>query len=77
MTLNYVLWPYFGAEYGKCSFVGIYLFSLYQHTLTSNSTIRQHHSTTLPLYHLHTANIEIWSSISGWLIVVREIVNPT
>ena len=73
MTLNYFLCPISVHDLNNVHFVGIYIFPLHQHTVTSNNTIRQKHSTKILLYHHHKGNIERRSSIRGWPIVVREI----
>ena len=73
MTLNYVLCHISVQNLENAHFVGIYIYSLHQHTSTINSTIQWNHLTTLPLYHLHTANIGRRISIRGWLITVRDI----
>ena len=42
MALNYILFPILVQNLEKCTFLGIYLFSLHQHTATSNIIIQQH-----------------------------------
>ena len=62
--------PYFGAES-----VRLYIWRYISISPASiHSNYQQHHLATLPLYHLYRASIEIWGSIRGRTIVVREIV---
>ena len=45
--------PYFGAEYGKMLILKLYIYF----PASTHSDEQQHHSTTLPSYHLYIANI--------------------
>ena len=62
--------PYFSAESGKIYILKVHI----SFSCINTQYNQQHHSMTLPLYHLHTAKIEICGYIRGGTIVVREIV---
>ena len=53
MTLNYFLCPISAQNPDKCTFWRY----MYISPASTHRDKQQHHSTTLPLYHLHTANI--------------------
>ena len=55
----------------KCTFCRY----IYNFPVSTHSDEQHHHLTTLPLYRLHTADIERLSSIRSWIIVVSEIAN--
>ena len=70
MTLNSVLCPISVQNQETCTFWSY----IYIYSASTYSDKKQHHFTTLPLYHLHTENIERQDYIRGQKIVVREIV---
>ena len=70
MTLNYVLYLILVKNPEKGTF---WRYASVFPALT-HSYKQQHHSTTLPLYHLYRANIEWQGFNRGQPIVVREIV---
>ena len=69
MTLNYVLCPILVHNPENSHFESIYVSPASTHI-----NEKHHYYMTLPLYHLHTVNIEIRGSFRCWPIVVREIL---
>ena len=70
MTLHDVLCPIWVQNLKKCTYWRCISIS----PASTHSGEQHHHSTTIPLYHLHTANIERQGSIRGRHFVVRETV---
>ena len=70
MTLNYFLCPILVQNPQKCTFWRY--ISIYPASTHSNK--QHHHLMILPLYHLHTADIDRRGYIRGRTILVREIM---
>ena len=69
MTLNYLLCHISVQNLENFTFCR-YIYIL---PASTHSNKQRHYLTTLPLYHLHTSNIERRSLIGSFLIVVKEI----